>query len=250
MTFVFDLDGTICFSGREISPKIVSELEKLESRGHELVFASARPIRDMLPLIRGVFDHSFLIGGNGSIISDKGKVKVMSSIEEEDFSQLQRIIEKYDLDYILDSDWDYALKNRNDELANINSKVDALKLAQNILPSAIKTCIKCHLLNIPSEHYEKIVNLLDRMNVTKIVHSDAQSVDIVATGINKYETFVSIFGSEEYVAFGNDHNDIELLSNAKYAVSVGDNESVKKISHVNLEATDEALADFLATYEI
>ena len=51
MIFVFDLDGTISFSGREIAPDIIAELKKIEELGHQIVFASARPIRDLLPVL-------------------------------------------------------------------------------------------------------------------------------------------------------------------------------------------------------
>lgn len=51
MNFVFDLDGTICFKGQPISEKILNSLEKLQMDRHDVIFASARPIRDMLPVI-------------------------------------------------------------------------------------------------------------------------------------------------------------------------------------------------------
>lgn len=52
MKFVFDLDGTICFKGQPVSEKILSALSKLTDQGHEVIFASARPIRDILPILR------------------------------------------------------------------------------------------------------------------------------------------------------------------------------------------------------
>lgn len=48
MKFVFDLDGTICFKDQPVSEKILVSLEKLVVLGREVIFASARPIRDLL----------------------------------------------------------------------------------------------------------------------------------------------------------------------------------------------------------
>lgn len=47
MRFVFDIDGTLCFDGRLIDQTIIDTLLQLQHDGHELIFASARPIRDL-----------------------------------------------------------------------------------------------------------------------------------------------------------------------------------------------------------
>ena len=51
MIFVFDLDGTICFKGKPLSQEICAALDECIQIGHEVVFASARPIRDLLPVL-------------------------------------------------------------------------------------------------------------------------------------------------------------------------------------------------------
>jgi len=51
LKFVFDLDGTICFKGQPGSDTILKSLEKLETQGHQVIFASVRPIRDLLPVL-------------------------------------------------------------------------------------------------------------------------------------------------------------------------------------------------------
>lgn len=249
MIFVFDLDGTICFSGKNISPAIILELKKLELIGHQIVFASARPIRDMLPLLERDFSQNFLIGGNGSIISYKGKVEVIKSIDDKDFSTLKKIILDYDLDYLVDSNWDYALKNRNDTIANINNKIDSLNLAKNLLLSDITCCIKCNLLNIPINIYDEINKIIEDIDVMKIIHSENHSIDIVAKGINKYETLTKYIDNNQYIAFGNDNNDIELLLNSQFGVCVGNNENVQKVSDIVLQADDKDIAYFLSTYK-
>ncbi|WP_249630629.1 HAD hydrolase family protein [Streptococcus uberis] len=62
---VFDLDGTIVFDGKAIEASLLELLRQLQEKYH-LIFASARPIRDMLPLL-GDFEKSDLIGANGSM---------------------------------------------------------------------------------------------------------------------------------------------------------------------------------------
>lgn len=66
--FVFDLDGTICFKGQPLQTDILAAFEQLEEDGHEVVFASARPIRDMYPVLPKYYWHHRMIDGNGAFI--------------------------------------------------------------------------------------------------------------------------------------------------------------------------------------
>ena len=71
MNFVFDIDGTTSFNGMVIEPAIEREIYALLRAGHRVVFASARPVRDILPMLSDdVRAHSglALIGANGSLL--------------------------------------------------------------------------------------------------------------------------------------------------------------------------------------
>lgn len=74
MKFVFDLDGTICFKGQPVSERILKSLEKLEAQGHQVIFASARPIRDLLPVLDKRFHTYPMIGGNGAIVANQCQI--------------------------------------------------------------------------------------------------------------------------------------------------------------------------------
>ncbi|EHS05533.1 HAD-IIB family hydrolase, partial [Staphylococcus lugdunensis] len=90
MNFVFDIDGTLCFDGQHIDNRIISRLKQLQSYGHQVIFASARPIRDLLPVIPD-FQNNTLIGGNGSIISTDNKIKVIDYINQDDFELIKEL---------------------------------------------------------------------------------------------------------------------------------------------------------------
>ncbi|MDU1036850.1 MAG: HAD hydrolase family protein, partial [Staphylococcus sp.] len=94
MNFIFDIDGTICFDGCSIDPSIKQRLFKLRQANHNVMFASARPIRDLLPVIPEFADDT-LIGGNGSIISKNGQIEIVSVINEHDISLIKKLIKKY-----------------------------------------------------------------------------------------------------------------------------------------------------------
>lgn len=74
MNFVFDIDGTLCFNGKTIDQPIIDVLTALSEAGHDIIFASARPIRDLLPVIPPQFANGKLVGGNGCYTSENSVV--------------------------------------------------------------------------------------------------------------------------------------------------------------------------------
>lgn len=224
MKFVFDLDGTLCFNGVSIDQDIIMALKKLEENNHEVIFASARPIRDVLPLIPQ-FKNNKLIGGNGSIVSDKGEIKVVELIDGNSFEQIQKIINKHQLSYIIDDKFDYAASV--DPSNKIFKQLDPDKLAQKIQITEIKQPIKIILLDAPAIVENELAELSSDISV--ISHANEGNFDITSGGINKFTTLNKVFEIDDYIAFGNDHNDIELLKNAKSAYLIGDQENAKNL---------------------
>ena len=145
--FVFDLDGTIVFNGKNIEPKILKLLMEINNN-HKIIFASARPIRDMLPLLHDFQDND-LIGGNGSMIRSNGKTILKSKISEKILKEIFSLINEFDLDYIIDYDWDYSARIRDKE-NTILDKLDSEKLANNVELS-VNEVSKVILFNISKE---------------------------------------------------------------------------------------------------
>lgn len=223
MNFVFDIDGTLCFDGQHIDNRIISRLKQLQSYGHQVIFASARPMRDLLPVIPD-FQNNTLIGGNGSIISTDNKIKVIDYINQDDFELIKELIVNYNLSYIVDDAWDYAANvNANN---TIYTRLDPHKLAELRQLDEITHPIKVIFLNIKSHHFSEIAqHLMQHQTTLELInHSNESNIDITAHGINKYKTLQSILKNDApYIAFGNDHNDIGLLQHATNGVLVSNN---------------------------
>ncbi|HZJ86984.1 MAG TPA: HAD-IIB family hydrolase, partial [Erysipelothrix sp.] len=144
MTFVFDLDGTLCFNDEPISYEIHQELKSLKEENLEVIFASARPIRDMLPVIHEDFHQHILIGGNGSLISRKGKVRIVKSFSKDELNKILALIEKYEATYLIDSKWDYAYTGSNNHPILKNLDVD--KLANQVNLDELNEIVKILIL--------------------------------------------------------------------------------------------------------
>lgn len=232
MIFVFDVDGTICFNGTFIDFSIVKSIQQL-SVNNRVIFASARPIRDLLPIVKG-FEDNLLIGGNGSIIYKNKNIIPISYIDSYSFQDIKSLITHYDLDYIIDGEFDYSA--RVNDTHPIYKQLDPDDLAKNVEIEKIIKSIKIILLNINKVDYLAIKNHLESKHSALSInyHQSDASIDITAPNINKYSTLSKLIGNESYIAFGNDINDFELLKFAyeSYFVAKSDSEILNTTSTI------------------
>lgn len=109
-------------------------------------------------------------------------------------------------------------------LSTPRSSSISTKLTINDITSPIKTI----LLNIDEKDFDEVVTYLatNAPSLSLINHSNELNIDITAKYINKFTAIEHILGKyPTYVAFGNDHNDIEMLQHAKVGYFVN-NESM------------------------
>ena len=218
LKFVFDLDGTVCFKGQPVSSKILHSLSELTKAGIEVIFASARPIRDMLPVIDEAFHHYTMVGGNGSLISKEGKVIKSISFTTNELTEIKSLVNQYNATYLIDGDWDYAYTGPDTHpiLQNLDPAKSAKKVSLESLDSVVK------VLFLTSNNMDELAEKLSKFNVYVNKHSNENVLDISPSGINKWSA-LKILGIKEhtYIAFGNDANDISMFENALHTVMIG-----------------------------
>ena len=228
MKFVFDLDGTICFKGQPISNKILAALSAIKEQGHDVIFASARPIRDILPILHEDFHHYPMIGGNGSLISQDTKIIYSKAFTETDLEEIGKLIEEYEATYLIDSDWDYAYTGPDNH--PILKNVDPAKLANLVELNSLESVVKILLLT--SNNLEGLSNKVGSLDLFVNLHGNENIIDISPKGINKWSALRELGLKEgEYVAFGNDANDISMFEHALYTVMIGNHEQLSKFAN-------------------
>ncbi|WP_113926537.1 HAD-IIB family hydrolase [Bacillus sp. P14.5] len=218
MKFVFDLDGTICFKGQPVTERLMDAFEKLTEAGHEVIFASARPIRDMLPVIHPRFHTNTLIGGNGSMIYKDGELVFSQAFPEDDLEQIKGVINKYEASYLIDGDWDYCYTGPANH--PIVGNLDQANLANSVSMESLYTVLK--VLILTSNDFEKMAEELSLLDVTLHTHRNEKVIDISPENIDKWSALKAIgIAESEYIAFGNDANDITLFQHAVHSVMIG-----------------------------
>ncbi|GIN87148.1 Cof-type HAD-IIB family hydrolase [Heyndrickxia sporothermodurans] len=231
MKFVFDLDGTICFKGQPISEKILLSLEALMSKGHEVIFASARPIRDLLPVLHESFHQYPMIGGNGSMVANKGKIISTISFDHAILHDVFELIKKYHITYLIDSDWDYAYTGSPEH--PILRNLDPDRRAKNVDLIDLTSVVK--ILILTSTNMKEVENQLHSMEVVVHVHGNEGVLDVSPKGVDKWSGLQQLGVKEgEYIAFGNDANDISMFQHARHSVMIGDHSQLAPFSSEQL----------------
>lgn len=215
MNFVFDIDGTICFDGKTIEATILEALLELSAHGHEIIFASARPIRDLVPVLPAPFNKGKLVGGNGCFIAENEQITANYLLPELK-EQLHTIIQNHQLTYLADGEWDYAFTGSMDH-----------PIYRNINHSTAKNYPFIELQNICKLVLFKptptVIHQLQQLPISITYYKNENAIDISPLGINKVSGLKKLY-IEDFVAFGNDSNDQCMFEKARYSICVGDND--------------------------
>lgn len=222
MNFVFDIDGTLCFDGKTIDRAIIEALTAIRTAGHDVIFASARPIRDLLPVIPAAFHNGKLVGGNGGFTSENGAVNAIS-FHDTLRNELHTLIETYALTYLADGHWDYAYTGQVEH--PIYKNIDQ-STAKNIPLHQLQHVCKLVLFNPP----QAVIAALAQLPVVVTLYRNEYAIDISPLGINKVAGLTAL-NVHDFIAFGNDRNDQCLFEHATYSVCVGDHDVSRYASH-------------------
>ncbi|MFF2626904.1 HAD hydrolase family protein [Kitasatospora griseola] len=236
-TTVFDIDGTLCFDGRSIDPRILAALDACERAGHELVFASARPIRDLLPVLEGAFPSATLIGGNGSLVSVGGRVRMRAAFSTRRLAELLAELERFKAGYLADGPWDYAYTGPAEH--PILDRIDQNRVARRVEVAELPAVVK--LLAVSATDLHALAESCRALGMSVNHHVDEAIVDFAPGTTDKREALVSL-GIDHYNAFGNDINDRTLLQHARHAVRVGAHPALDGLAAATVAAHPEDVA--------
>ncbi|MCM3357913.1 MULTISPECIES: HAD family hydrolase [unclassified Psychrobacillus] len=237
MKFIFDLDGTICFQGKPLSNAMVQALEELLEKGHEVILASARPIRDLLPILPRHFYQLPMVGGNGAFVAKEGQIISSTHFDKQTSEKIIQLIEKYKAQYLVDSEWDYAYTG--DENHPIRMNLDTLQQAEKVELHKLNKVVKVVILH--SNNQENLLHELKQLPVEICNHGREGILDISPLGVDKWNGLQKLgVLSKQFIAFGNDANDIPMFLQAQSSVCIGNYEELIKIATAQV-ANEEAL---------
>ncbi|RUT47432.1 HAD family phosphatase [Paenibacillus anaericanus] len=227
MKMVFDLDGTICFKGKPLSEDMVQVLDSLVGQGHEIVFASARPIRDLLPILPAHMQQFPMTGGNGAFVATGGEIISTIHFDKQLADKIVRLLRTYEADYLVDSKWDYAYTGHNEH--PIWRNVDPEQRAKNVPLDELNEIVKVVILHSLNE--QQLLEELQQLPLVIYIHGNEGIIDISPQGVDKWAGLQELsIEPQQYIAFGNDANDMSMFKHAMRSVCVGEHPALMQVA--------------------
>lgn len=247
----FDVDGTLidCVE-KKIPASSIKAIEELRKNGYKVALATGRDInsiRGIKDLDISVFDAYVL--NNGAAIYDN----TLRCIK--DFPFLREDVEKI-LEYC-----------NNKNMSLIFDTVEGPYLATEITDFLVegKKYYKEEIPPYIEWKGEEIVKInifapmgydfseLEKDISARIVPCPTVCYDVMAKGISKQTGICELmkyygFNEDDYMAFGDQENDLEMLENAKIGIAVKDIDGSEKLQHMADYVCDAPRKDGIYTF--
>lgn len=226
--FATDMDKTLLRSDSSIPHQLEPTLERIERENLRLLLASGRALESMMGKVGSLVDRFDFISNNGALVHIQGKTYYKSTINREIVRDL--IIEgrKYDETSIIliSPDNAYVDLHSDEHGTELKEYYPDFKVSDNLL-DIDDDIIKVTYLNTHSMldiYFDKIKpRFTSEIN---IIPSGDIWVDAMNKDVNKGNALKKVLdyynvSPDEVIAFGDYHNDIELLKlvGKSYAVA-------------------------------
>ena len=255
-----DLDGTLTNERKEITPRTVSVLLRMQREGARLCLASGRPPYGMRPLAEQL--HMADYGGillcyNGGHIEDCATKQILAerTLDERLLPRLVEFQQKSgmtlmtyhgDAIYTEYPDDKYVAQSSRNNNMRIVGVADFL----HDVPRPINKCLMVGDPEIVPEWEKRMAeDMGERMH---ILHSTPYFIELLPPGIDKGTALAKILqhygmSPRNLIAFGDSYNDIDMLRLAGKGVAMGNaEEKVKQAAdYVTLTNEEDGVAVFL-----
>lgn len=236
-----DIDGTLLKKYTDkIDHKIFYLIERFHEKGVLFVAASGRQLYNLKLIFEPVKDKIGYIAENGALVSYNDELIFKSKIEKELAKSLsQKIIEKEDLEvFICSENTTYVIPKSNEFSKYVESEVVNHITIVNSIDDIEQDILKVSMF-CKGGINEEIVAIFKKDFGEKFQHTISGNTwyDFMNFNIHKgnaikiLQDLINVT-KEETVSFGDNFNDIEMLSDAKYSYAMEDaHKDVKKVAN-------------------
>lgn len=258
-----DLDGTTLNQDSKISDKTAKTLHRAIEDGHSVVIATGRPYRMSKNFYRQLQLTTPMINFNGALVHLPGK----QWVGEQETSFNRKIVfdllsekKNLKLDFI-------AAENREtffiDDLNFFDQHFFASDFATNdnlLTINTLKTNPTSVLLRSQPENVDGVSEELKQQFGHEVEVNTWGGpnpiLEVVAKGIQKAHGLKRVIenfnlNSEDIIAFGDEHNDVDMLKFAGWGVAMANGtDQLKSVADAITEKpnTEDGLADYLTNY--
>lgn len=240
--FVFDLDGTLLNSAKEISASTLKVLKQIRQAGHDVAIATGRTYSMSKDIIKtSQIDHYIVCNGSAAYLDHK-----QFYINPLDRTELNNLLDiAWDKTHHLIYETPDQLKRHYQEIAPRVS--DGMASVKQPIPDAdsefyrTEDIVQLLLFVNPSELKDHYLNQLKKL---QFVRWHNQAVDVIPASGSKWETVKRLaqkldISIEDVITFGDGNNDLEMLSEARVSVAMGNaGDKLKEVATYVAESND------------
>ncbi|MGQ1787318.1 MULTISPECIES: HAD family hydrolase [unclassified Saccharicrinis] len=243
---VADMDGTLLNSDHELSPKFEDTYNELTQMGIRFTVASGRPYYTLLPQFQHINHDIILIGDNGAYIGTHPEPVVMNPFTQEEVAEIVAAGRKISDVHLIrctperpytESDNPLFIQEAKKYYPNLKIVDNINELTEKTLKMAIYDA-KTWQLN-SGDAWDIFI---DKFVIAK---SSKVWVDLMPLGVNKGAAIKYLqnklgISKEETMAFGDFHNDIEMLQTAFHSYAMENaHEDVKNVARFQAPSNND-----------
>ncbi|MDG4963841.1 Cof-type HAD-IIB family hydrolase [Lactococcus lactis] len=246
-----DMDGTFLNSNNDYDRKTFLELfKKLKAKEVRFVVASGNQYAQISSFFPEIWREITFVSENGGLVFEKGNLLIKNIIAKPIIQDTLTLLENtsYKVGIILCGVQSaYILKSENADLKKEAAKYYfALKEIDSFQDLPDDEWVKI-ALQLEDKNAFSIINLMNEKNNSqlKAVYSGHGSVDLIANEVNKGNTLKQLLNQreikpEQFLAFGDSNNDLEMLELAGYSYSMANaSEQVNQVAKYQAPSNDE-----------
>ncbi|WP_299059872.1 HAD family hydrolase [uncultured Polaribacter sp.] len=244
---VSDMDGTLLNSKGEVSNLFFTLFEKLQKQNIIFCAASGRQYNSIVQKLAPIKDDIFVIAENGGIAKKKDELLVSSPISAEKIKKIFPVLKSIkNTNIVLCGKNDAFIESKNHDFVNMFQEYyNSYKIVENLseiidTEQFLKIAIH-HSISSEEFIYPKI-KVFENEMLIKV--SGKNWLDISEDQANKGNALRKVqkilnITKEETLVFGDYHNDIEMLKEAKYSFAMKNaHKDIKEIANYATESND------------
>ena len=261
---VLDIDGTLTNSKKEISPKTLEALLRLQKRGIKLVLASGRPTAGMLSYAETLQlkeFNNYILSFNGARITNctTGEIVYDRTLPPEVIPHLFEVAKEYEVGLVTyDPDNNAVTGVTPDPYMEHEARINGLPLIQvdNFTEYVSFPVNKCLMTGKP-ELLEKLVPIIQSRfhGLINAYRSEPYFLEITPRHIDKANSLLKLLTSlglttDEMICCGDGFNDISMIVCAGLGVAMANAQLPVKQSAdiVTLSNDEDGLLPIIETY--
>lgn len=251
----FDLDGTLLDSNKKIQPTSIKALKQCKDKGIKVFLATARPplLEKMLRFTEeenSLFDGGVYYNGGCIKINNLCKYLFLPSGVVNDTIEIVKQYENLNVALQMDNEvhaFRYLMDKHAYENWGINQE-DVFTIENVTLDHTVKILIYYEnvfdSVTIIPEVIKKKLKEHCNTNANIYITDEGKLIQIVSQKVNKMEGIEEIrkilnLNKDEIAVFGDDVNDIEMLSEYQYSVAMGNaSQNVKAVAKITTRDND------------